>query len=170
MIMWRWSMTLSVRMIPKIMISPKIIIFGFSVTIPLFPSIVYFFLHVACYCLSPIIALIIIYTDLSWPAVSQIWSLIFSPSISTVLIMKSTPIVAPWPGGNIPWNDHSGKFTPPKLSEHQAKNAKKSDLGEPANQAGLAHSSISHQDNLHKPISILGHFSWLFVVFQCENI
>lgn len=28
---------------------------------------------------------------------------IFSPSISTVLIMKSTPIVAPWPGGKSPW-------------------------------------------------------------------
>ena len=41
---------------------------------------------------------------LSCPAVSLIWSLIFSPSISTVLIMKSTPIVAPCPGGNIPCN------------------------------------------------------------------
>ena len=43
------------------------------------------------------------YSYLSWPAVSQICSFIFSPSISTVLIMKSTPMVAPWPGGNIPW-------------------------------------------------------------------
>ena len=30
-------------------------------------------------------------------------TLIFSPSISTVFIMKSTPIVAPCPGGNMPW-------------------------------------------------------------------
>ena len=29
-------------------------------------------------------------------------TLIFTPSISTVLIMKSTPMVAPWPGGNMP--------------------------------------------------------------------
>ena len=43
----------------------------------------------------------------SWPAVSQICSLIFSPSISTVLIIKSTPMVAPCPGGNMPWKWHS---------------------------------------------------------------
>jgi len=30
----------------------------------------------------------------SWPAVSQIWSLIERLSISTVRILKSTPIVA----------------------------------------------------------------------------
>ena len=31
-------------------------------------------------------------------------TLTLSPSISTVLIMKSTPIVAIWPGGKNPWN------------------------------------------------------------------
>ena len=55
-------------------------------------------------CPTIITIITIITTHLSCPAVSHIWSLIFSPSISTVLIMKSTPIVAPCPGGNIPCN------------------------------------------------------------------
>jgi hypothetical protein len=38
------------------------------------------------------------------------FTLILSPSISTVLIMKSTPIVAPCPGGNIPFGKNNVKM------------------------------------------------------------
>ena len=34
---------------------------------------------------------------------NSLFTFIFSPSISTVFIIKSTPIVAPCPGGNIPF-------------------------------------------------------------------
>lgn len=40
-------------------------------------------------------------------------TLIFSPFISNVFIKKSTPIVAAWPVGNMPWQNRRTKHVLP---------------------------------------------------------
>ena len=47
--------------------------------------------HSSNYGIQPYVEVMV--RNLSWPAVSQIWSLTRSPSMSTVRILKSTPMV-----------------------------------------------------------------------------